>query len=100
MELILKLSGILLGVLARTLVPYLRKLKQGKITEFQNKYWLSAVASLGLGIITTILIFPKFEITQIGQGTEALVKLFCLAFGFGYAWNSVVSEGIKWIEKK
>lgn len=100
MELILKLSGILLGVLARTLVPYLRKLKQGEITEFQNRYWISALASFGLGIITTILIFPKFEITQIGQGIEALVKLFCLAFGFGYACNSIVSEGIKWIEKK
>jgi len=33
MELFLKLFGILLGVLARTLVPYLRKLKQGKVKE-------------------------------------------------------------------
>jgi hypothetical protein len=31
MEVGLKLLGILLGVLARTLVLYLRKLKQGKV---------------------------------------------------------------------
>jgi len=36
MELALKLLGILFGVLARTITPYLRKLKQGKVKEFNN----------------------------------------------------------------
>ena len=70
MEFLLKLLGILFGVLARTLVLYLRKLKQGKIKEFKNGYWLSALASFILGLITTLLIFPKFEITQTGPGVE------------------------------
>ncbi len=99
MELFLKLSGILLGVLARTLVPYLRKLRQGKIKKFKNGYWLSALASFILGIITTLLIFPEFNIAQPGNGLEASIKLFCLAFGFGFGWNSLVSEGAKWGEK-
>lgn len=99
MEVILKLSGILLGVLARTLAPYLRKVKQGKVKEFKNGYWLSALASFILGLITTLLIFPKFEITQTGPGVEGLVKLFCTAFGFGFAWNSLVNETAKWAEK-
>jgi len=99
MELFLKLSGILLGVLARTLVPYLRKLRQGKIKEFKNGYWLSALASFILGIITTLLIFPEFNIAQPGNGVEASIKLFCFAFGFGFGWNSLVSEGAKWGEK-
>ena len=81
MELALKLLGILFGVLARTLVPYLRKLKQGKVKEFKNGYWVSALAAFILGLITTLLIFPKFEITQIGPGIEGLVKLFSTAFG-------------------
>ncbi len=34
MEVAIKLSGILFGVLARTIVPYLRKLKQGTAKEF------------------------------------------------------------------
>jgi hypothetical protein len=38
MEIALKLLGILFGVLARTLVPYLRKLKQGKIKNFKKGY--------------------------------------------------------------
>lgn len=99
MELGLKLLGILFGVLARTLVPYLRKLKQGKVKEFKNGYWISALASFGLAVITTLLIFPRFDIASPGVGAEASVKLFCLAFGFGYAWNSIISEGAKWTEK-
>ncbi len=100
MELALKLLGILFGVLARTLAPYLRKLKQGKVKEFKNGYWLSALAAFILGLITTLLIFPKFEIAQIGPGVEGMVKLFSTAFGFGFAWNSLVNETAKWTEKK
>jgi len=99
MELFLKLSGILLGVLSRTLVPYLRKLRQGKVKEFKNGYWLSALASFILGLITTLLIFPEFNIAQPGVGVEASIKLFCLAFGFGFGWNSLISEGAKWGER-
>ncbi len=96
MEVALKLLGVLFGVLARTLVPYLRKLKQGKIQRFNKGYWVSALASFTLGLITTLLIFPKFESGGIAAGTEALIKLFCIAFAFGFAWNSLVSEGAKW----
>jgi len=95
-EIALKLLGILFGVLARTIVPYLRKLKQGKIKSFNNGYWASALASFILGMITTLLIFPKFEFGGIAAGTEAFIKLFCTAFAFGFAWNSLVSEGAKW----
>jgi len=100
MEVVLKLLGILFGVLARTLVPYLRKLKQGKVRKFKSGYWLSALASFILGLITTLLIFPEFNIAQPGVGVEASIKLFCLSFGFGFAWNSIVSEGAKWGEKR
>ena len=100
MEVAIKLTGILFGVLARTIVPYLRKLKQGKVKKFWNGYWIQAVASVALGVVTTLLIFPQFNVTKPGVGLEASVKLFCLAFGFGFAWNSLVNEAAKWTEKK
>jgi len=99
MELFLKLSGILLGVLARTLIPYLRKAMTGKIKKFEKEYWITAGASFLLSLITTLLIFPKFEFTQTMPGIEGLVRLFCAAFAFGFAWNSLVNEGVKWAEK-
>jgi len=43
MEVILKLLGILFGVLARTFVPYLRKVKQGKVKKFWKGYWIYPV---------------------------------------------------------
>ena len=100
MELALKLLGILLGVLARTLAPYLRKVKQGKVKKLWNGYWIQALASLALGTITTLLIFPQFNVAKSGVGLEASAKLFCLAFGFGFGCNSIVSEAAKWGEKK
>lgn len=99
MEIALKLLGILFGVLARMILPYLRKLKAGKIEKFEGKYWISAFASFILGLITTMLIFPEFNVSAAGAGVESSVKLFCLAFGFGFGWNSIVSEGQKWGEK-
>jgi len=99
MELFLKLSGILLGVLARTLIPYLRKIMAGKIKKFEKEYWLTAVASFILSLITTLLIFPKFEFVQTVAGTEVSIRLFCAAFGFGFAWNSLVNEASKWSKR-
>jgi len=95
----LKLVGVLFGVLARTLVPYLRKLKQGKIKSFNKGYWTSALASFILGMITTLLIFPKFLFLGFlgaPTGLEFSTKLFFVAFAFGFAWNSLVSEAVKW----
>ncbi len=100
MEVALKLLGILFGVLARALVPYLRKLKQGKVKKFKKGYWMSALSSFVLAVITALLIFPGFNIAKPGVGLEASIKLFCLAFGFGFAWNSIVSEGAKWGERR
>jgi hypothetical protein len=86
--------------MARTVVPYLRKVKQGKVGKFDKRYWVSAAAAFILCVITTLLIFPDFNAAKPGDGLEASVKLFCLAFGFGYAWNSAVSEAAKWAERK
>ena len=96
LDLSLKLSGIFFGVLARTLVPWLRKLREGKVKGFDRRYIYSAIASFALGFIITLLIFPQFEVGIPGRGAEAYIKLFCTAFGFGFGWNAIVSEVGKW----
>jgi cytochrome c biogenesis factor len=97
MDFILRFSGILLGVLARTLLPWLRKLKDGKVRGFGRKYFVSALASLVVGVILTLVIFPKFEAGPAAGSFDALFKLFCLAFGFGFGWNGLVLEGEAWV---
>jgi len=99
-EFLVSLAGIFTGVLARTLLPWLRKLREGRVTAFSRRYVLSALASLALGLVLTLAVFPKFEAGPAGASFEALFKLFCLAFGFGFGWNALVNEGEAWARPK
>ena len=92
----LELGGIFLGVLARAFFPWVRKLHSGKATHFSRRYLYSAIGSVIAGMIVTVLIFPKFGVTSIGQGPEAGVRLFAMAFGFGFGWHAIVDEVAKW----
>jgi H+/Cl- antiporter ClcA len=96
---LVKFFGLLLGILARTLLPWLRKVKEGKVRGFSRRYAYSALASAAIGLILTLTIFPRFEAGAAGQGFEELFKLFCLAFGFGYGSNALVNEGGAWAAK-
>jgi hypothetical protein len=98
-EFLIKLLGLLLGVLARTILPWLRKVKEGKVHGFSRRYVYSALASLAIGLILTLAIFPRFEAGAEGQTFEAFFKLFCLAFGFGFGWNALVNEAGAWAAK-
>jgi len=93
---LLKFFGILAGVLARTLLPWLRKLREGQALSFGRRYLFSALASLIIGVILTLVIFPKLEAESGDLSFESLFKLFCLAFGFGFGWNALVIEGEAW----
>lgn len=80
----LELGSIVLGVLARAIFPWLRKLRDGKVSGFHKRYLYSAIGSILVGIIITLLVFPRFEVTSAGQGTEAAARVFATAFGFGF----------------
>ncbi|MGB8959760.1 MAG: hypothetical protein WCC00_12195 [Candidatus Aminicenantales bacterium] len=96
---LVKFFGLLLGILARTLLPWLRKVKDGKVRGFSRRYVYSALAALAIGLILTLTIFPRFEAGAEGETFEALFKLFCLAFGFGFGWNALINEGGAWAVK-
>jgi len=95
-ELAVKLAGIFLGILARTLAPWLRKIRDGQAVRFQKRYAAAAAASFLLGVIITLVIFPQFEAAAPGRDFDSLFKLFCLAFGFGFGWNAIILEGGEW----
>jgi len=92
----LELFGIFLGVLARAFFPWVRKLRSGKAAHFSKRYLYSAIGSIIVGMIVTVLIFPKFNFLSMGQGAEAAVRLFAMAFGFGFGWHAIVDEVGKW----
>jgi len=92
----LELSGIFLGVLARVFFPWVRKLRDGKAVHFGKRYLYSAIGSVIVGMIVTVLIFPKFDVATSWQGADAGIRLFAMAFGFGFGWHAIVDEVAKW----
>jgi hypothetical protein len=91
--------GLLLGILARTFLPWLRKVQAGRVSGFDRRYLYSALASAAIGLILTLVLFPKFEAGPENATFEAFFKLFSLAFGFGFGWNALVNEGAAWASK-
>jgi hypothetical protein len=96
---LIKFFGLLAGILARTILPWLRKVKDGEVRGFSRRYAYSALASFVIGLILALTIFPKFEAGAEAATFEAFFKLFCLAFGFGFGWNALVNEGGAWAVK-
>ena len=96
---LVKFFGLLLGILARTVLPWLRKVKEGKVRGFGRRYLYSALASAAIGLFLALIIFPQFETAAAGRTFEELFKLFCLAFGFGFGCNALVNEGDAWAGK-
>ena len=92
----LEISGIFLGVLARVFFPWVRKLRSGRAVHFGKRYLYSAIGSVVAGMVVTVLIFPKFDVVSSGQGADASVRLFAVAFGFGFGWHAIVDEVAKW----
>lgn len=95
-EFVVKLAGVFFGVLARAVVPWLRKVREGQAAGFGRRYVVATLASLALGAILTLVVFPQLAVPEGGPGFEAGFKLFCLAFGFGFGWNGMVVEGGQW----
>lgn len=98
-EFLVKFFGLLLGILARSLFPWLRKVRDGKVRGFSRRYVYSALAAAAIGLILCLTVFPRFEAGAAGPGFEETFKLFCLAFGFGFGWNALINEGGAWASK-
>jgi len=105
----IKIIGLFLGVVARSLIPWLRKLRKGEVQSFDRRYLYSAIATFILGIIITLVLFPQLKDDSVvpvvssapaseasRPAFEAYFRLFCLAFGFGFGWNAMVLEAGKW----
>jgi len=87
------LLGIFFGLLARSLLPYLRKvLKEGQDLKWENKY----LALLIIAAIATILTFPGFTALSQMQTSEFSI-LFTNAFIYGFFVDAAMIEGFEWI---
>lgn len=85
--------GVFVGVLLRTLLPYIRKLKEAegdtKQLAFDIKYVGTAIFAMIISFVVSALIFPTFEIPETYN-----VYIFLQSFTFGYASNDLINEVI------
>ncbi len=101
MEIALKLGGLFLGVLLRTWLPFIRKIKQGKIRQFDKKYLRQAAGSAAIAVIATLLLIPQYEseIIVVGDFVSG-IRVFSTAFVFGFGANTLVNELLEWRGEK
>lgn len=86
--------GIFLGVLLRTIVPWIRKISQGKITPtFELKYLISALTTLFWDFVLALQLFKSFAPPE----TTGLAVLIA-AILFGWFGVDVSNEIIKIFE--
>ena len=92
-EVIVLLACISAG-LGRSLLPYIRKLKEaeetGSTVEFQRKYIFTTIYSVGISLIFGLLAYPAI----IGgvPDTGALIGIFITAFGTAWGLNDIFNQ--------
>lgn len=101
MDIAVKLAGLFTGVLMRTWLPFIRKMRQGKIKSFDKKYLHQALSSAVVAVIVTLLLIPQYDaeftpVLDIASG----IKVFATAFTFGFTANTLVNELLKWQEQR
>jgi len=101
MDITVKLVGLFLGVFIRTWLPFVRKVKQGKIEKFEKKYLSQALSSAVLAIVAVLLIIPQYQVELVPViDFVSGLKVFATTFAFGFSSNSLINELLKWKEGK
>ena len=90
--------GIFLGVLFRTLAPALRKwIKQeeDKPFEWSHKYTVTALLTILIAFLATIIGFASFKPPE-----EPTMTVLAQSLVHGLTLNTVLNEVEKWFELK
>lgn len=74
---------VLLGIVGRTIVPYLETLRANPEMPFDKKFLVPAIVSVVIALITSPLVFASIppEQLQAGISLPGLALLFAAAWG-------------------
>ena len=92
----LAFTGIFIGVLLRTILPYLRKAAESEEPlEWNHRYTLTAIVSVITSFMVAVVAFQGFEPPE---GSIFLVRIQALAYAFtGAGVNSFMNEVSQWL---
>ncbi len=92
---IFMIVGILIGNALSVLVPYLRKIAEGKITSFDPKYAYHAVVST---IWQSLLMAQVLIDWEVPTGSSLLLG-YLMAIAFGYGGKDFQEQVMKYLRK-
>ncbi len=86
--------AVLLGIVARTLIPFLQTLRDNPNTKFDRAFLVPAVVTLVIALLTSPLVFAALPQDQLNNPAPTFAQLTLL---FVAAWGTtdVVREGQK-----
>ena len=85
------LAAIIIGSVLSQLLPYFRKVSEGKISSFDFKY----AYNLGVAALwSSLLAIPFYTTWSVPEGDAFIVHLLALLFGYG--GNKLQAEGMKY----
>jgi hypothetical protein len=82
--------GVLLGVLYRTIAPYLKILKENPDMPFDRKFIVTAIITFIESFFVTLLIFNTLPADVILTSTGLFATLL-LAFSWAYTGNDIIN---------
>jgi len=95
MEDILIFMGILLGCLARSLLPFMRKLRraaeEGRVITWDHRYTATFLIAFFTASAVAFLTTPSISLTD----PMSPLLVFCTAFAIGFGSNGVLNELVK-----
>lgn len=87
--------GLWCGILARVALPYLRKLYQGKVKTWDNRYTVTMFAAAVMTFIVAILAIEQITMPSIpsaGLTGKFLFQVWSANFIVGYGIVSIINE--------
>lgn len=93
--------GMLIGVLARIALPYLRKVWTGEVKEFEIYHIWVGFAGLILSLIVSLLLAPNMLVFTNATFIQLIVANFAVGFGSTslihevFAFNEVKKKTVK-----
>lgn len=92
----LVIIAVLLGIVGRTVVPYLEMLRENPETPFDKRFLVPAGVSVLIALITSPLVFAAIPAEQLQDVTLAgMALLFAAAWGL----TDVARSGQKLVSK-
>ncbi len=91
--------AVLLGITARTVIPFLQTLRDNPETQFDRKFVIPAVMTLLIALITSPLVFaalPQDQFSNPDPTFGSLILLFTAAWGA----TDVIREAQKFLGGK